>query len=537
MGNTQTPRVKDTDRDDHDTSDSRAVVVSHRQHHQFIDMRILGVGLAAWASAAGSIMVGTRMSLLHSSAWAIGGLAAASVITVRLARDKKSHTRTRHRATLEILGVVCLCMCARTLHLVGEYHQHPIHAMIAGQVQVRCQGQTTSLPTTNSFGKTRIEALMNSCQSPTQEFDLPTSIVLSIDSTQSLELGQNIDITGRLRPSEWMRPPVAGELRVHVIHSAYISSSIHRFSAQLRQSLKEHTASHSHSVSILVPGMALGDKTAMTQEERLAFRSASLSHIVVISGFHLGIIVAMLSMIVPGRGLASSGILILMMAIASVVVGSGASVSRAFWMGTMVVLGRLWGKGSQPSSALGSAMMLMILCDPWQAISPGFCLSVAATLGVLIPARINVERIQRALRPSKGKNILARFGWIMGQTSIVSVWAQLSVIPVAVVFGMPVAPWGLLANIAVAPAIPLACTLSLLAAFASKIAPSLAHILLWCCELPCQWINAVAQWCAQRQHALLVVPNWICICLVAVGILLWKLKSWQVSKTPSTCQT
>ena len=47
--------------------------------------------------------------------------------------------------------------------------------------------------------------------------------------------------------------------------------------------------------------MALGDKSALSREQRELYGQSGASHVLALSGLHLGIIYVLLSMLVPGR--------------------------------------------------------------------------------------------------------------------------------------------------------------------------------------------------------------------------------------------
>ncbi len=195
----------------------------------------------------------------------------------------------------------------------------------------------------------------------------------------------------------------------------------------------------------ILRAMVTGDKTALSAGQRRLFRSAGLSHVLVVSGLHLGI----LSGFFGGRknryrfyrlrALLTLAFVLLLMAVS----GFGPSVCRAGVAAILCQVGALLLLAPDAITSLGLAALLLGLKNPYAAGDIGLQLSVCATLGVLFSARA-VCRF-RAWNPARGiaqKLLDNAAGWVLP-----SLFAVLFTLPVQLWQGLAVSGVALLANL------------------------------------------------------------------------------------------
>lgn len=142
-----------------------------------------------------------------------------------------------------------------------------------------------------------------------------------------------------------------------------------------------------------------------TPEVRRQFRAAGLSHLLCVSGFHLGLLSALVLglflwlNLLPGMSVVRY---VLAVAVAwgfAFLVGFQPTVIRAAVMLTVYFLARICERGSQPLNSLAVAVMVILLINPYWLYSVGFQLSVAAVAGIILLAqRLNpVPRRKRVM--------------------------------------------------------------------------------------------------------------------------------------------
>ncbi len=136
--------------------------------------------------------------------------------------------------------------------------------------------------------------------------------------------------------------------------------------------------------------LVLADRDGIPRELIDAFARSGTAHLLSISGFHVGVIAALLSALVsatgqpPRRRAAHVAIGVWAYVL---LIGAPTSATRAAWMTTAFVLGRLRHAPARPLGALGLSMLMIALLRPEQVAGAGFQLTVAGTAGILIMTR------------------------------------------------------------------------------------------------------------------------------------------------------
>ncbi len=134
----------------------------------------------------------------------------------------------------------------------------------------------------------------------------------------------------------------------------------------------------------LAAGILIGLRDQVDRDVAAAFTAAGLTHIVAISGWNIAVVAGVLAALLrrTTRRRRSVGTLAAIAAYA-LAAGAGASVVRAAVMAGAVVGSRELGRPGTAASALGLAVVAMLLVDPTVIGDAGFQLSVAATAGLL----------------------------------------------------------------------------------------------------------------------------------------------------------
>ncbi|CAN5608902.1 DNA internalization-related competence protein ComEC/Rec2 [soil metagenome] len=134
----------------------------------------------------------------------------------------------------------------------------------------------------------------------------------------------------------------------------------------------------------LAAAIVVGLRDRLARDVTADFRTAGLSHVVAISGFHMALVAALAGAVLrplPRRP-RSVGLLVLLVGYA-LLAGASPSVLRAAAMAGTVLLLRVAGRRSQAAAALGMAVLVLLAIEPATVSEAGFQLSVAATAGLL----------------------------------------------------------------------------------------------------------------------------------------------------------
>lgn len=180
------------------------------------------------------------------------------------------------------------------------------------------------------------------------------------------------------------------------------------------------------------------------------FRAIGIAHILALSGFHVGFIILLVSLILyPMRAIYRLRRLrlvltVILIWIYAAVVGLPLSVVRAVIMASVYTLGLAFGRNTNPYNSLCVALLIILVIWPTSLFSAGLQLSVAAVLGILAFAS--------ALNPVAPRN---RIGYNIMAAVAVSVAAFIGTIPLTVLYFHKLPVLFLLSNLLATAMMPL----------------------------------------------------------------------------------
>ena len=258
-------------------------------------------------------------------------------------------------------------------------------------------------------------------------------------------------------------------------------AALRRNAALLRVGLREAAAREPGAE--LVPGLAVGDTGLIGDALAEQMRESSLTHLTAVSGANCALVVTgvrwlavrlgagrRIRMLCSGAGLVGF----------AVVVGPDASVLRASIMAAVLLISGFGGRRAQALPSLGLAVLLLLALDPWQAVQPGFALSVTATGGILLLATPLESWCRDRMRVPR----------IVALPFAVTAVAQLACAPLLLLLqpGLPVG--GVLANLLAAPAAPAGTALGMGAMLTIPVHAPTGTALVWLATWPARWIEA-----------------------------------------------
>ncbi|MFD4789777.1 ComEC/Rec2 family competence protein [Streptomyces sp. NPDC058459] len=307
-------------------------------------------------------------------------------------------------------------------------------------------------------------------------------------------------LTGRLAPPTTAGDRTAAVLRVRSWpppETVSAPTPPQRLAGRLRAGLREATEQLPSDARALLPGLVVGDTSRITPELDDAFKATDLAHTLAVSGSNLTILLALLigppgtAGLAERRGIApvlglslrTTALLAGALTVAFVIVcRPDPSVLRAAACGSVALLALATGRRRSLVPALATAVLLLVLYDPWLSRSYGFVLSVLATGALLLLAPRWSEALLRRGVPARLAEGLAA-----------AAAAQAACAPVVAVLSARVSlvavPCNLLVELAVAPATVLGfATLA-----AAPVAMPLAKALAWGAGWPAGWIATVAR--------------------------------------------
>jgi len=420
-----------------------------------------GTAIAAWAFAIGTAVVALRLRRL-------------TLVAIAMA------------ACAMLLSVAAVGAGGRMPAELAEAADR--HGQVVATVTVE---QTTS---DRAFAATLHEAagLGSGWSVPVTVFPDPE------EHLPRLRLGSDLSVVGQLVVAD------PGEREAFLLFAREAPVEVARpaailFAADgLRDGLRDAASALPGDGGLLLPGLAIGDDSAVPDDLDAAMKASSLSHLTAVSGANCAVVVGLV-MAVAGRiGMRRPWrVLLALVALVGfvVLVTPQPSVLRAAVMAGVVLVALARGRPARGVPVLGLAVLVLLVADPWLARDYGFALSVLATAGLLLFAGPLAERLGRWL-PRWLAVVLA-----------VPIAAQLACQPVLILLAPSIPAYGVVANVLAEPAAPLATVLGLIACLVVAPLPWLGQALAWVAWLPAAWIAAVARFFASAPGAALPWPG------------------------------
>ncbi|MFE0202043.1 ComEC/Rec2 family competence protein [Streptomyces sp. NPDC058985] len=498
---------------------------AHPRQEGPTDLRLVPPALAAWATAA--------LTLGAPAGWAVGMVTGAVVLgCVLLRRSRRQRVRLGRSPVAVAALLLCVAASAASAALHGaDLRRGPVpgsareYATVTAEVEVtadprlttpRVRGNRAAPPTVLIEADVRRVMEKDGTVVATRT---PVLVLVDVgeedqggdarpsraDPAASRWLGllptTRLRVTARSAPARTSGDRIAAVLRVRGGRAAPEvlagPSAAQRLAGRLRAGLREATDSLPGDARALLPGLVVGDTSRVTPELEEAFKETDLAHTLAVSGANFTIVLALLlgppglaqrserRGVAPRLGLSLRTTALLGGALALgfvVVCRPDPSVLRAAACGSVALLALATGRRRSLLPALATAVLLLVLYDPWLARSYGFLLSVLATGALLTLAPRWSAALRRRGVPPRLAEALAAAGA-----------AQAVCAPVVAVLSARVSlvgvPCNLLAEFAVAPA----TVLGFAALATAPVAMPVAEALAWCGGWPAGWIAGIAR--------------------------------------------
>ena len=196
-----------------------------------------------------------------------------------------------------------------------------------------------------------------------------------------------------------------------------------------------------------IAAMTLGDKTGVSAELRDTYSKAGVSHVLALSGLHLGIIYAMIALLLGRRRNTMGGLLVTLLLVwtFALMVGMSPGIVRSAAMFSVYASMTFLQRDYLTTNSLALAASVMLLASPAMLWDVGFQMSFLAVMGIVIChvlLRNNRFYVRYAHRRFVGKLV---------SLVCISLAAQLFVLPLVMYYFGNVPFYFLQANIVAVP--------------------------------------------------------------------------------------
>lgn len=444
--------------------------------------RLLWPAIFCWI---GATIVVSRPETVRAFVWFTGLICLAIVASIIGARR---YPKLRKLLSYLAVTSAALVLIASRIDVIEHSRNSPEFEMLA-QTQriVTLDVALTSFPspTTSSFNG---QGAWATARASGTQGSVPLVLWFSAPALDDWSPGSQLQTRGTLERLDPGSAQAFGfSVKEVVSPSGVVSvniSSANIIAASLRTGLRE--AAREVYGAELVPGFAVGDTSLVTEELSEQMKASSLTHLVAVSGANCALITTSImylaSLLGAGRkvrlllaGVALGGFVI--------VVGPDPSVQRAAIMAAVMLISGFGGKKAIALPALGLAILLLLVIDPWQSRHPGFVLSVAATCGIILL----VPQLEILT-----KKIVQLPRWIVLPV-VTALAAQITCGPVLILLQPGIPAVGVLANVLAAPAAPLGTGIGIISMILLPVSPTIGATVLWGASLPARWVAATAE--------------------------------------------
>lgn len=376
---------------------------------------------------------------------------------------------------------------------------------------------------------------------------LDTDILLYLpkdSAVVALKAGQTVRFHGTVNPPANFTPEfdyVRYLLHRHVTGTLYTrhwqmadSSSVgwKARAWQMRNHLQDyyHRAGLAGDEAAVLSALTLGSKDDLSEEVRQLYNVSGASHVLALSGLHIGILCAVLTacltLFLPGRRCFFWRRLLALPLVWGFVLMVGAPVSamRAAVMFSLLVVSGSFTRAGFPLNTLALTAFGMLLYDPFCLFDVGFQMSFAAVASLLL-----LQPWLEGLLP-RSRYVVVRYVWSLVTVSLA---AQVGVVPLILLYFSRFSPYALAVNLWVVPLTFVIVCLSipfLLLSFVSL--PALQEGVGWLVGRLIALMNGGLAWCsrlpgADVSHFSFSWPEAVCL----YGVLFFLFYGWVHRKT------
>ena len=227
-----------------------------------------------------------------------------------------------------------------------------------------------------------------------------------VEGDRGLTPGTQVLMVGRVRPPsckahEWdvdeaaylAAKGVCGVLQLDRLLSVQRATSmagkaratLHGWGRHAKNRLMQFDSPDGPGAGLLM-GLSTGDRSGLSRPTREAFSGVGLAHLTAVSGYHVGLVLGMVSLwlrLLAGRRwtalMATPVVWVFVF-----VCGAPPSAVRAAGMATLLGGGVALGRRMEGLSVLAVVGLLLLACSPWLVQDLGARLSFSATAGILL---------------------------------------------------------------------------------------------------------------------------------------------------------
>jgi len=462
------------------------------------DLRLLAPAGAAWLAAALVVGVPEVAGLVAACLWAAGGVLL--VLSATRVLDRVAKTGTRAVGAVVAVSLAAAALISTVIAVQGPHRQpfelveaadagrHVTAVVVTTETVHELGGEPARGPAGGRAVNGPVGAIIERWRIGENEFSGSVPVLLfDVAVAERTGIGAELEVGGTLVTVE------AGD---DISFLFFTSGTPQRagdppwyldWANATRSRFAAAASSLPGSGGDLLPGLAIGDTSAVDETLDSAMKATALSHLTAVSGANCAIVVGLIMIAGRAVGLSRGSRIAASIAVLVafvVLVTPEPSVMRASVMASLVLLALASGRAVRGMPVLALAALILLAGDPWLSRSFGFVLSVLATGGLLLLAS-PLAKVMSRVMPLPLAAVIA-----------VPLAAQIACQPVLILLNPTIPTYGVIANVLAEPAAPVATVVGLIACIALSVVPPLGEVIVHLAWVPSAWIAAVAEFFA-----------------------------------------
>lgn len=271
------------------------------------------------------------------------------------------------------------------------------------------------------------------------------------------------------------------------------------------------------SKSLLKP-LLTGYTADIDNSQRKAFSTSGLSHILAVSGLHVGIVASIIFFLLTPLKYIRCRVFIPIFAIIGIwcfviITGSHASSTRAAIMATSILIGEIFKKRGTTINSIMGAALFMLIYNPNYIFDVGFQLSFTAVFAIFYLYPIFIDILPKS-------NKVVRF---FSSIAAITISAQIGTLPLSLLYFNQLPLMGIIANLVIVPLLPIivAVAITSLILPLNIVVETLNYLLNIC--------NYIANFISNIPHSSIdniAFPiHFVLAAYIAIYLLFWGVKS------------
>ncbi len=279
------------------------------------------------------------------------------------------------------------------------------------------------------------------------------SVVITTDDV--LKVGDYVTLTGKYKSfmnnnnrNYYYSKAIFGKFSCDNIELENSTTNINNIIGEFKRNiLSKIRKIYNFNYVPVVAAMSIGDKSLVNSDTVNQFNFTGISHTLVVSGLHVGIIASAISIIlslIPIKKTYKNIVTSIIVFMFMLLVGFTSSIIRAGIIYITILIGRSCVLEIDNFTTMAIIIIITIIMNPYSAVNASLLLSYSAYFGVIYRLKIIDKK---------------EYGYITG-TLLISFMAVVFTLPIMTMLGMKITLFSPIFNFFIAPIISIICVLS-----------------------------------------------------------------------------